>query len=364
MKSRKKLDKKQICDIFMGVIIQIYCFFPWIPFENGNMNIWMYLIRDRKAEDSGEWYRYVFLRNVQSLPSDAAAIPAFIRFLLIMIIVIQIISLLYCIVSVRKSLIVDFLGRIRTVLFTAGILMGGLVANLGFSSAVATPEGKLVTTVSLSVTLYLFIFLALVGVWMIAGRMLESWDEDARRVKMEREQKRLYKKEKKKRLYFPGRYSRIYYELLLKDFKCRGKSYLFLVFSVFLSAFFLFAGIGMRSIFGAGYEESGSGVLGLGLVEIMQDFLLVITVVGVFLITIVLYAYRKKRLESMGVFHILGIRSDALFKEWIGEMTICFLGAVSAGELMGSVFLHFLKKFLGSVLPAIGELGNAGWGTY
>ena len=158
-------------------------------------------------------------------------------------------------------------------------------------------------------------------------RAVEAWDEGTRRMHKDREERKAYRQERRRRLYFPGRYSRLYYQILWKDLKYRWKDMAFLFLSAFLSALFLFLGLGIYQNFSGSYGEDG-GMLGLGLVEIMRDFLAAIVFVGLFLVSSPLSFYQKRKLASTGLIETMGIRSGTLFATRIGELLGCLVASV------------------------------------
>ena len=101
------------------------------------------------------------------------------------------------------------------------------------------------------------------GILYLVIRALEAWAESARRVEAEREARRAYRKERKRRLRFPGHYSGLFYRILWKALKYRWKDMAFLFLSAFLSALFLFLGLGIYQNFSGSYGEDGC-MLGLG----------------------------------------------------------------------------------------------------
>ncbi len=364
MKKKTGLNKKQTCDVIMAVLIQVLAFFPWIQSQDGRMNIWLYLIKDFREKTHVEAYLHTFLPDVERLNEETSLIPGLFWLVLVVIVMLQLLSLFYAYVSVKEYFAVKGFGYMRVELLVLLVLVVGFMGSAGLAAYAETAQGELVSVFPGQILSFCSLFIVLAGGWILAGKMFETWDETARIVKQEREQKELYRKERKKRLYFPGRYSRLYYTILWKELKSRYKDAFFLCFSVFLSTLFLYTGIGIRDIFSASYSEAASGVLGLGLLEIMSDFLLVSVVVSVFLVTIVLSVYRRKRVGNTGVFHILGVRSHDFFVVWIVEMVSCFVVSVSIGLIAGGFFLRLLCMLIRKIYPSVGELGTAGVSAY
>lgn len=166
-------------------------------------------------------------------------------------------------------------------------------------------------SIPMSVYAYCLFFVVLEFVWILFVKMLEEWDAAEVRAKEARIKKIADKKERRKRLTFPGKYSKLYYRVLWRDILYRKKDFLFLLLAEFLCTIFLFAGGGIYSMLSAGYGED-YGLLGLGLVEIVRDFTVVISLLSVFLFSVVFSFYRRNRMRSSGLYETLGIRSRTL----------------------------------------------------
>lgn len=365
MGKRTGLNKKHICDIVMALLIQVSVLVPWIMTREGKrISIGVYLFRDFRGKSHAQTYIHTFLGNVRELSGEASLIPAMFWFIAVLSVMIQLLSLFYAYASVKEYSVINGFGGMRAGLLVLLIIAVGLMSSVGFSEYAETQEGGVVAVFPFQIIVYYSLFIVLDAFWMLLGIMLETWDETARIARLEKEQKKLYRKERKERLYFPGRYSKLFYLILWKNLKSRQKYVLFLCLSVFLSTLFLFSGIGIRNVFGSIYNEAASGALGLGLLEIMGDFLLAAVVVSVFLITTILSAYRKKRMGSTGVFHILGVRSRDFFVFWILELAGCFIVSVTGGMAAGSLLLRLLCLLVRKAYPSIGSLGTAGWSVY
>ena len=165
-------------------------------------------------------YTYI-LGNSKELSGESYLIPAMFWLIAVVIVMMQLLSLLYAYASVKEHFVVRGFGYMRTELLVLVILAVGLMTDLGYGAYAQTDQGDLVSVFPGQILGFYSLFIVLAGVWILAGKMFETWDETARIVKQEREQKELYRKERKKRLYFPGRYSKLYYAILWKDLKSR-----------------------------------------------------------------------------------------------------------------------------------------------
>ncbi len=98
---------------------------------------------------------------------------------------------------------------------------------------------------------------------------------------------------------------------------------MFLFLSVGPSGLFWFRAFGIYQMFSGNYGEDG-GLLGLGLVEIMRDFLVAIAFLGLFLIIAALSFYQKRKLAGAGLIKTLGIRKKTFFWSSLAELLGCF----------------------------------------
>lgn len=343
----------------MGILMQISYFFPWINTGESRYNILRFLLQWFRSGDYVLVYRQIFSGGAEADAPDLKMAAEGFAAACIVITIIEIMSLFYLIIAGRGG----YLTRLPKI---AALSAMGLIMMLLSSTAISmiyiddAENGMLVPG---AVFGYLSLIMALECIWLIGGKAAEEWDETAGRVKEEKRKKKEYKKERKRRLYFPGRYSKLYYRILWKTVKYRRGDILFVFLSMILSELLLFTGISMRSIFSVSYGED-HGMLGMGLTYILKDFLVVIVLIELVLNILVLIFYRKKRMGDTGLFRILGIRSDAYFHAWIGEMAVCFVIAVLAGLVSGSIFLYVFCKAVSAVFPTIGVLGSPGVQSY
>lgn len=336
--------KNQWVDLIVGVLSQIYFLFPWIQTENGNYNVVMYLARAFWLDDFSGMLKADFL-GLQWLEKNAFQEVA-ILFGLLLWIMMAVWGMSVLI------LVLTLLGRqVRWLLPVMNVIT--IIPNYFWTVSVSWTGD----TLPVILLLYPMSLIFLNGIWLVAEKMAEAWDEAARNKKEADERKRLYKKERKRRLYFPGRYSRVYYKVLWKDLKFRWRDVCFLFLAGFFIAMFLFVGIGMLNIFmtGQGGEQP---LVGEGLVEIMRDFLMVMILISLFLVTLVLSFYRQKRGESTGLFRTLGIRSDALFVGWIRELVFCFGISGIAGMAAGTLLIRIFCIAVRRIAPETGMPGN------
>lgn len=122
----------------------------------------------------------------------------------------------------------------------------------------------------------------------------------------------------------------------------------------------LVLGFGIYQMFSGNYGEDG-GLLGLGLVEIMRDFLVAIAFLGLFLIIVALSFYQKRKLAGSGLIKTLGIRKKTFFWSSLAELLGCFAAAYLCAAMVGTVLLFFLRNGFAAWLP---EYENAGFVSF
>ena len=338
-----KFVKNQWVDVVMSILAQFYFLFPWIQTESGNYNVIMYLARGFWLQDFSSMLKMDF-PTLQALgKNDVQEISILFQMLLWIMMAVWIMSILI--------LILTLLRKETRWLLPMNVL--AVIPNYFWTVSVSW-TGDALPVIHL---LYPMSLIFLNGIWLVAEKMAEAWDEAARNKKEEDERRRLYKKERKRRLYFPGRYSGLYYQMLWKDLKFRWRDVCFLFLAGFLTAMFLFTGVGMLNIFSSSHGEE-QALLGAGLVEIMRDFLIVMVLIALFLVTLVLSFYRQRRAESTGLLETLGIRSDARFAAWIREIVLCFAAAGIAGMAAGTLLIQLFRSVAGYFAPELGDLGN------
>lgn len=185
-------------------------------------------------------YHWAFLKDMAELSENAETIAVWFLAAALILLGIQIGELVHLFLSVggKRYPYLQPFGWMVMCVVTAMLFQFGMMN-------ISILDEQVVFLVPTGICAYLSGFLALDGVWYLAGKAAEQWDETSRRAKEEQEQKKWYRKERKKRLRFPGRYSYLYYEILWKSFRHRWRDFSFVFLAVFLVALFLFTGISM-----------------------------------------------------------------------------------------------------------------------
>lgn len=98
-------------------------------------------------------------------------------------------------------------------------------------------------------------------------------------------------------------------------------------------------------MFSGNYGEDG-GLLGLGLVEIMRDFLVAIAFLGLFLIIAALSFYQKRKLAGSGLIKDPGDQEENLFLVFAGRTAGMLCCSVSLCGDGGNGSFVFLEKWV------------------
>lgn len=328
---KKKLTGVQIIDLIAGVIMEIALLFPWIEAQGMRLNNLTYFLYGLKPGNRMEiFHTYIFPSMNVSTPEATVIAPAVWIGTLILVIM-SIITIVQIVGSFTNHSF-RILQGIGFVLLLDLLIFVSTMVNQP-SVGVIEPPGRLYA--------YIGIVCAIQGAWIMFGKMEAEWEEACKRAEAEREAWREYQRQRKIRLKFPGRYSQLYYKVLWKSFLNRWNSFSYLFAAVSLAVMFLFIGLSMDSIFTAA-RGSGQGILGLGIEEIMSNFLIVAIVISLFLVTTILVFYRKRRVMDTGIMQTLGIRSKASGCYWMFELLAGLISAITVGIALGYAFILIL----------------------
>ena len=352
--------RKHILDIVMWGVIQIYFFFPWIKLDGKRCTIHQYFLRGLQTKDYLQLYKDAFIANesLKYVTDNTGALADMFWIFTGILIGLQVLCFLYFIWRF-------FSERFRTPLLAVQLAIGSVGCTIIWllgsddSGMWDARRAGVKPPVSVVVNIYVGIYIGLMAMWLLAGVLEEQKSEIA----AYQEKERAFKRERKKRLYFPGKYSNLYYRMLWKNLKFRKKDWILLDLAGVVATSALFVGLGIYQMFSGSYGEN-HGLLGPGLAEIMKDFLVIMTLIMLFMLTSVLIFYRRKRMTDTGLYRLLGIRSRSLRNAWIWELLICFVTSVVVGLLIGNICLHLLRMVLQRGVQSLGKLGNVGVSAY
>lgn len=324
----KKWTGKRITYIVMGIIAQAVCLYPWLTVGGKHYNAPMYLLRmiGHPIE--------IYLRDMyggQVLAGEALkAAKSFgvaLYMQLIVFVVAQFFMLIHLILNLTRKRYADALAAASTVMGFTGCF---------FLWLGAAGEGLL------SFLYPLFILVGF-GFTFIGGKMAEEWNEAAKREKENERQRKELKKEKRRRLKFDGRYSVDFYQMIWKNFKYNWKDYRLLTGAGIVAVGLLFISSGMQELL-SGMDTKNDFASGRGMDAVLLNFMVVFTVLAVFLITYILIYYLKNRMKSFGVLLTLGIRRKTLNLFVGAELGAAILLSVLGGLIFGNILLFVFQK--------------------
>lgn len=335
---KERQGKRRVLDILLGLSVLAAYFFPWIETASTKFNTYEYLKRMWESEDIHALYVADFPYIVENFvfgDSEHQFIPILFQIVLILISVCAVLAALGILVSIftRQPGAFGILGVVISMIAAVGWVSFSLMRDL--TKLDACP----------------FIFLGIEFVWFVLARMTDEWGEATRKNKESREAR----KERKRRLRFPGRYSRLYYHMMWKNLRRQWSDSLILALSCILISAFFFSGIGIWRIFHNSYGKDLS-LFGFGLVSIMKEFIIVVIVISIFLLSLSLNFYWKKRMVNYGVLLTLGIRKKSLYSILMTELFGCYILSTAAGMGIGYVIVMTFRRVIGNRFPELGAL--------
>ena len=351
-------EKKRRMNIILGIILQIYFLFPWMNITGERKNFIMYVIAVLRNHSCADTYNTTFLDGAaDALPLDIHTLAKTFTVCVMLYVVLEVIETIRLICNI-KGWEIKFLSIIELIGLFA---MLSVVAEIGLNSSWSS--AGTIQVFPMYLLGYLAVFPIWTGIRLLMHKSMEEWEESGEQILKTQENDKHYKQERKRRLYFPGKYSKLYYHVLWENFKYHWRDFSFLFVSVLLSAAFLFIGFGMREAFSGSYGYDNE-LLGLGLTEIMKDCLIVIVLISLFLITVVMVFYRKKRMTDDGIFRTLGMRSNAVFWSWIGELLAGFAVALVTAFVIGRAILFGIYAAVIQHFPKIDMKSEVSWKVY
>ena len=319
-KSRMTADRK--IDIIAGLAVQILCFIPWIESGGSKYPAFLYFIR---MIESGGAQNLVVKEIPEALPASAVIFQAE----LVMLLIIQAVGLIQFLVSLRKK---------NNTLLTGGILVLSVAV---FYISGNTPAGQ--HYMGQFAYLYPITMMGVCSIWFLGTKMLAEWDEASRQEKERRAAEEEFRKERKRRLKFEGKYSKLFYRIIWKNFRYNWKEYSMFLSSTILVSGLIFSGFGIRKLL-ISNTVNESMLTGQGLGMILAEFLVVLFLLSVSLITFILLFYLRSQMKNMGMFLTLGIRTKTMFLYCGLELFSCFITGLLAGLAVGNFIIFIFKK--------------------
>lgn len=329
---KKRLTADRIYYLITGFIIQIALLIPWIPLGGNFHNTYGYLMRLRKAEDMSALVQAdMSAMGVDWLEwNDIQSVAIAFMVMLILMAVIQLLGLI--------SLFRIWIGRSSAFLPIVSLV----VSCLGLLLSV---EGPSLYINNAYFKVYPVGIMFLLCIYLVGGRMLDSWTDASDEMQRIWERDRLAKKEREERLAFEGKYSPLFYRVIWKNFKSNWETYRVFILVGTISISFIFAGVGIREML-SGMRSVENLAMGQGLGTILMNFLIAAIVIAVFLIVSVLIFYLKNHISSYALFQNLGIRSRTLYLFIGAELLTCIVFSLLGGYLFGNIVLFLCRSLI------------------
>ena len=340
-KGRKALEV--IRHLVMGIVF----FYPWIETEAGTFSAGAYFMRLARADS----LRNRFLQDFAEKYANGQ----------ISYYGSDIITSIYAFQAVLALLCFSFLITVICLgLACFGKRIKWLeIINLILALEAMTLGPVLGLFISLKIMLIPLFYVILMLLGMFAAIV---WDSREERREILRETRRK-KQEEKRRLTFRGHYGRMYYRLMWKNSMHHKKDIRVLWISCVLISSFLFAGRGLREMLQKGYGDDLSMFGFNGLTKTVQDYLILLVVIGLILLSLSFHAYWQGKLNNMGILLTLGIRRRDLFRFLCMELVVSCSAALLIGMLLGQGCLLILKTCFRYFLPEL-TLGSYGGLTF
>lgn len=190
----KRLGKKQTFDIFMWILMQLYCLIPWIPAKNGRINIFRYLYLCIKSGKHFSMFQTAFLRYTDRLQYlseydrkdimiEAEAVAYCFIFALAIMMIMQLLNLACIVFSVRKYRGASLLSYGRMIVF---MFLAAVVGNADQSGAFMYEWESRIYFISGNIFIYLNLFLIAEIILLVIGYFLKESEEASRLLAEER----------------------------------------------------------------------------------------------------------------------------------------------------------------------------------
>ena len=171
----KEWTRKRKADVCMGILLQIYFFFPWIRIDGGYHTIHVYLIEIFRKESCIKAYNYIFLSGHPILwkYSDFAAVTF--TMIIAFMIVMQMIELWQLYRHMKGIKTFD----IHRYVWVLAIVLFFLYLD---ASYIYLDDSALF---KLRIYMYMVIFIGIIGIWMFLDIEAAAWDTETAKHKTE-----------------------------------------------------------------------------------------------------------------------------------------------------------------------------------
>ena len=169
--------KKRKVDTFMGILLQVYCFFPWMRINRKWNTIHIYVIKTFQENDYIKMYNHTFLKQHMWKWKHSQVVAFIFLLMLIFLILLQSIELyeLYqCIKNGNQSTNYHVFVWIT---YLAAFYIFMAIASTGFAEFYSMP-----------MFCYMMLFLAVIGIWIFLDIQAEAWDVETEQHRAELEE--------------------------------------------------------------------------------------------------------------------------------------------------------------------------------
>ena len=169
--------KKRKVDTFMGILLQVYCFFPWMRINRKWNTIHMYVIKTFQENDYIKMYNHTFLKQHMWKWKHSQVVAFIFLLMLIFLILLQSIELyeLYqCIKNGNPSTNYHVFVWIT---YLAAFYIFMAIASTRFAEFYSMP-----------MFCYMMLFLAVIGIWIFLDIQAEAWDVETEQHRAELEE--------------------------------------------------------------------------------------------------------------------------------------------------------------------------------
>lgn len=316
-----KLPAYKIFAIIVSGLIIAGCFMPWVKILGKSYTVFELLVESVGQGDMLSFISRTAGVSAADLKSSGAGVSAvFINAAVYLFLVMALLYLIYIVILIR--------GKHQAVPEVCG---GSILVIAVYLYAFSVNENYIEGVAG---TAFPYITMLLAIVEFIGSRFLREYREAKRQAVESRRLEGLAKAERKRRLAFPGKYSRLFYEMVWHNFKAGFRHYVLFAASAALAAAFLISTVTIMNMM-AGLHSEDFALFGDGVSRIMTSFMKIVVFFSVFLEAFVLNYYVRSRIESYGMYSVMGMRKKTLFLyvflEFVFSLTPSFLLGLAAG---------------------------------
>lgn len=171
----KEWTRKRKADVCMGILLQIYFFFPWIRIDGGYHTIHVYLIEIFRKESCIKAYNYIFLSGHPILWKYSGFAAVTFTMIIAFMIVMQMIELWQLYRHMKGIKTFD----IHRYVWVLAIVLFFLYLD---ASYIYLDDSALF---KLRIYMYMVIFIGIIGIWMFLDIEAAAWNTETAKHKTE-----------------------------------------------------------------------------------------------------------------------------------------------------------------------------------